>query len=73
MKVEIVFKSIGNAGMYNLVIRENGISETMRIILSGGQPYYSARSEAERLAVALNCDLFENGELIRKAINKGEK
>ena len=35
--------------------------------------YIYAKLEAERLAVILNCDLYENSELIRKVIKKGEE
>ena len=73
MKVEIKLTKIFDAGMYELVSMENNITDDMVLKLSGGEPYYYARLKAERLAVALNCDLYENDKLIRKAINENKE
>lgn len=73
MKVEIRLTEILGAGMYNLVSKENIITDNMILKIGSGQPYYYARLEAERLAVALNCDLYENDELIRRTVLKGEE
>jgi len=73
MRMEIKLTKILGAGMYELVSKENNITEDMILKLGSGQPYYYARLEAERLAVALNCDLYENDELIRKTVNKNEE
>jgi hypothetical protein len=72
MKVEIRLTKIFNAGMYEIVSKSNGITDDMIYKLGSGQPYYYARLEAERLAVILNCDLYENDKLIRETINKIE-
>ena len=74
MKVEIkLTKFVGGAGVYDLIVKDNDISEDVILKLSKGQPFYYAKIEAERLAVALNCDLYENDNLIRKSIIKGEE
>lgn len=73
MKIEIVLNSAGGAGWYDLVVKDNGITEDVILMLSKGQPYFHARLESERLAVALNCDLYENKELIRKTIQMVSK
>lgn len=73
MKIEIRLTKILSAGMYELVSKENNITEDMILKLGLGQPYYCARLEAERLAVTLNCDLYENDKLIRETIKKEEK
>jgi len=69
MKIEVRLRKIGNAGMYDLVNKTNDISESIILRISNGQPYYYAKLEAERLAVVLNCDLWEDGKLIRGTIN----
>jgi len=73
MIIEIKLTKIGGAGMYELVSRENNITADMILKLGLGQPYYYARLEAERLAVALNCNLWENDNLIRGTIYKIEE
>lgn len=73
MKLEVKLTKILGAGMYELVSKENNITDNMILKLGSGQPYYYARLDAERLAVALNCDLYENDELIRKTIKKNEE
>ncbi|MCK4328288.1 hypothetical protein KAX02_00440 [candidate division WOR-3 bacterium] len=73
MKVEIKLTNFGGAGLYELVTKENDITDDVILKLGKGQPFYYAKLEAERLAVALNCDLYENGKLIRKTIGKGEE
>ncbi len=70
MKIEIVLTSAGLAGWYDLVVKENDITEDVILKLSKGQPRYYAKIEAERLAVALNCDLYENSKLIREEVKK---
>ncbi|GAG90637.1 unnamed protein product [marine sediment metagenome] len=70
MKIEILLTAVGSAGWYDLVTKENDITEDVILKLSKGQPKYYAKIEAERLAVALNCDLYENGKLIRESIKK---
>jgi len=72
MKVEIKLTNFGDAGLYDLIVKENDITEDVILKLSKGKPFYYAKIEAERLAVALNCDLYENDNLIRKTIVKGE-
>ena len=69
MKIEVRLRKIGNVGMYDLVNKTNDISESIILRISNGQPYYYAKLEAERLAVVLNCDLWEDGKLIRETIN----
>jgi len=73
MRFEVKLTKVLGAGMYELVSKENNITENMILKLGSGQPYYYAKLEAERLAVALNCDLYENDELIRKTIKKNEE
>lgn len=73
MKVEVRLKKIGNAGMYNLVSKVNDITPNLILHLSVGEPYYNAKIEAERLAVVLNCELWEDDILIRKTINRVKK
>lgn len=70
MKIEVRLTKIGNAGMYDLVRKENGITDDMILKINKGEPYYYARVEAERLAVLLNCDLIENDKIIRGFISK---
>ena len=73
MKIEVRLRKIGGAGMYDLVNKTNDITESIVLKISNGQPYYYAKLEAEKLAVVLNCELWENDILIRKIINKIEK
>jgi len=68
MKFEVRLRKIGNAGMYDLVSMTNGITDSIILKISNGQPYYYARLEAERLAVVLNCDLIEDDKIIRETI-----
>ena len=70
MKVEVKLRKIGNAGMYELVNMTNGITPDMVLKLCNGEPYYNAKLEAERLAVILNCELWENDILIREVISR---
>ena len=73
MKVEVRLRKIGGAGMYELVNKTNDITPNLVLHLNSGEPYYNAKIEAERLAVVLNCELWEDDILIRKTINKIEK
>jgi len=70
MKIEIRLNKIGNAGMYELVNMTNDISDNIILKISDYQPYYHARLEAEKLAVVLNCDLIEDGKIIRETVNE---
>ena len=70
MKIEVKLSSILGAGCYDLVVKDNDISEDVILKISKGQPYCYAKLESERLAVALNCDFYENDKLIRKAIER---
>jgi len=70
MKIEVKLSSMLDAGCYDLVVKDNDISEDVILKISKGQPYYYAKLEAERLAAALNCDFYENDKLIRKAIER---
>jgi len=70
MKLEVRLRKIGSAGMYELVNMTNDISDSIVLKISNGQFYYYAKLEAERLAVVLNCDLIEDGKIIRETINK---
>lgn len=70
MKIEIVLNSMGGSGWYDLIVKDNDISEDVILKMSKGQPYNNARLEAERLATTLNCDLYENDKLIRKSLQK---
>ena len=72
MKIEVRLRKIGNAGMYDLVSKTNDITPNLILHLNSGEPYYNAKIEAERLAVTLNCELWEDDILIRKTINKIE-
>jgi len=73
MKIEIKLGSTLSAGWYELVVKDNDISEDVILKISKGQPYIHAKLEAERLATTLNCDLYENGNLVRKSIQREEK
>jgi len=73
MKIEVRLRKIGGAGMYDLVNKTNDITESIVLKISNGQPYYYAKLEAERLAVVLNCDLWEDDKLIRGTIHKIEE
>jgi len=73
MKIEVRLRKIGGAGMYDLVNKTNDITESIVLKISNGQPYYYAKLEAERLAVVLNCDLWEDYKLIRGTIHKIEE
>ena len=73
MKIEVRLRKIGGAGMYDLVNKTNDITESIVLKISNGQPYYYAKLEAERLAVVLNCDLWEDDKLIRGTIYKIEE
>ena len=73
MKVEVRLTKIGGAGMYDLVNKADDITESIVLKISNGQPYYYAKLEAERLAVVLNCDLWEDDKLIRETIYKIEE
>jgi hypothetical protein len=68
MSIEILLTYAPPAGWYDLVVKDNDITEDVILKLSKGQPCFNAKIEAERLAVILNCDLYENGVLIRKTI-----
>ena len=67
MKIEIHLWILGDAGGYDLVVRDNGITETLKLVLSPGQPRNGAYREAELLAVALDCELYNNNVLVREA------
>jgi hypothetical protein len=74
MKVEIHLTYVPPAGWFDLVIMDNDITKDVILKLSKGQPCFNAKIEAERLAVLLNCDFYENDKLIRKTIlEKKEK
>ena len=73
MKNEVRLRKIGGAGMYDLVNKTNDITESIVLKISNGQPYYYAKLEAERLAVVLNCDLWEDDKLVRGTIYKIEE
>jgi len=70
MEFKIKLTKTGGAGMYEIESSDNGITTSLVLKLSNGQPYYYARLEAERLAVALNCNLVENDMIIRETITK---
>ena len=70
MKIEVRLRKIGNAGMYELMSKTNGITPDMILKLCNGEPYYNAKLEAEKLAVILNCELWEDDILIKEAINR---
>lgn len=73
MKVEVRLRKIGDAGIYDLVSKVNDITPNLVLHLNIGEPYYNAKIEAERLAVTLNCELWEDDILIRETINRVEK
>ena len=73
MKLEVRLRKVGNAGIYELVNMTNDITDSIALKISNGQPYYYAKLEAERLAVVLNCDLWEDDKLIRGTIYKIEE
>ena len=66
MKTEIRLWKLGDAGGYNLVVRDNNITETLKLVLSSGQPWNCAYREAELLAVVLDCELYNNDVLVRE-------
>jgi len=70
MSVSIELRRFGDAGMIDLVVCDNGISETMRLVISGGQPWEPAYREAECLAIALDCSFYVDRELKRLAQKK---
>ena len=67
-KVEIRLRKIGDAGLYDLVVRDNGISENLRVVLGPGEPFKCAYRDAEILAIALDCELYLDNEIIRKPL-----
>ncbi len=73
-KIEIKLWKLGDAGGYDLIVRDNGISKSLEIklTLSLGQPFICAHREAELLATTLNCDLILNDKIIRHSIKRGE-
>ena len=68
MKIEVRLTKIGGTGMYELVNKTNGITDSISLKMSNGEPYYYARLEAEKLAVVLNCDLIEDDKVIRETV-----
>jgi len=72
MRIEIRLWKVGDAGGYDLVVRDNGISETLTLKLSSGEPWNCAHRKAELLAVALDCELYNNGVLMREARPRGQ-
>jgi len=58
MKIVIEFSQIADAGMYDLVVFDNEITEILRLHLGLGQPLESAFREAELLATAIDCEFF---------------
>ena len=64
--VEIRLWKLGDAGGYDLLVRDNDITETLKLVLNPGSPWNSAYREAELLAVALDCALYNNDVQVRE-------
>ena len=71
-KIEVRISKFGTAGMYEIRSLDIGVSPDLILKLGKGQPYDYAHRDAERLAIILNCDLYLDDKLIRKAIKRDQ-
>lgn len=70
-KVVIEFHRLTReAGAYDLVVYDNGISEAIRLYLNSGSPYLVAYREAELLAIALDCWFKSDDGTIREPLKE---
>ena len=63
--IEVRLYKVASTGQYELRVRDRGASASLVLNLGIGEPYKYAHRAAERLAIAVNCDLYLNDVLIR--------
>jgi len=72
-KIEIRVYKVFTSGNYELRVTDVIGIPDLTLSLNAGSLYNTALRDAERLAVAINCDLYVDDELTRKRIGEGKE
>jgi len=67
-KIEIRLYKVFTSGNYELRVMDVIGTPDLTLSLDPGSPYVCAHRDAERLAIAINCDLYLDDRLIREKI-----